>query len=44
MICEILEKSNNLEEMRVLLDEYFGSKSMTAILKNHSYRLVNFYL
>ncbi|CAD8090554.1 unnamed protein product [Paramecium primaurelia] len=44
MICEILEKSKNLEEMRELLDEYFGSKTMTAILKNHSYRLVNFYL
>lgn len=32
MICEILERENNLIEMREFLDDYFGSKTMTSIL------------
>lgn len=32
MLCEILEKEENLIEMREVLDNYFGCKNMKSIL------------
>lgn len=44
MICEILEKEQNFTEMRETLDNYFQSKSMRTILKEHNYKLISFYI